>query len=349
MYLASLAGEGEEEQGLSLSLSSWIGHNNRRAYTGPQMDNDFQQHSPGISHHYQDQGESRECFNQSPLSYKGKRRQHKRQPHHHRHQSTSRLSKSHNPSASSSPSSSSPFPASNHRRLRLKSHTSNGLYDKQTPRGQHHCQPMVSLESRPAIHPTAPSLTLAFTPDPVPEPEPKQKQPKQAWQEGQRRHEPTVKPTAAASLTGFASVHRHHSSFPTPPPPFARPLPPLFSWSACSVSTSSSQTSPLVHLSFLATPPPPVSSSSSPSFSFSSRSTPLPASSSPHLTTVTMSRSSRNPPPASSSTTRQNEYFVPRDGIDREVISADICRYLGNDALVRPGHYEVHPAAMLLM
>lgn len=41
------------------------------------------------------------------------------------------------------------------------------------------------------------------------------------------------------------------------------------------------------------------------------------------------------------STSRQNEYFVSRDGIDREVISADICRYLGNDALVRPGHYEV--------
>ncbi|KAG6129298.1 hypothetical protein E4U22_008497 [Claviceps purpurea] len=39
-------------------------------------------------------------------------------------------------------------------------------------------------------------------------------------------------------------------------------------------------------------------------------------------------------------TGRQNEYFVDRDGIDREVISADICRYLGNDALVRPGHYE---------
>ncbi|KAI1361216.1 hypothetical protein F5Y08DRAFT_330982 [Xylaria arbuscula] len=38
--------------------------------------------------------------------------------------------------------------------------------------------------------------------------------------------------------------------------------------------------------------------------------------------------------------TRQNEYFVPRDGIDREVITADICRYLGNDALVRPGNYE---------
>ncbi|CAK7218073.1 hypothetical protein SEUCBS140593_003419 [Sporothrix eucalyptigena] len=41
--------------------------------------------------------------------------------------------------------------------------------------------------------------------------------------------------------------------------------------------------------------------------------------------------------PSSNNTPRQNEYFVPRDGIDREVITADICRYLGNDALVRPG------------
>ncbi|KAI1820087.1 hypothetical protein F4861DRAFT_533969 [Xylaria intraflava] len=52
----------------------------------------------------------------------------------------------------------------------------------------------------------------------------------------------------------------------------------------------------------------------------------------------------RRPPPPGSSVlppqTRQNEYFVPRDGIDREVITADICRYLGNDALVRPGTYE---------
>lgn len=38
-----------------------------------------------------------------------------------------------------------------------------------------------------------------------------------------------------------------------------------------------------------------------------------------------------------SSQPRQNVYFVPRDGIDREVITADICRYLGKDALVRPG------------
>ncbi|KAH6688901.1 hypothetical protein F5X68DRAFT_189672 [Plectosphaerella plurivora] len=49
-----------------------------------------------------------------------------------------------------------------------------------------------------------------------------------------------------------------------------------------------------------------------------------------------------NPPPsgAGGGAGRSNEYFVPRDGIDREVITADICRYLGNDALVRPGHYE---------
>lgn len=46
------------------------------------------------------------------------------------------------------------------------------------------------------------------------------------------------------------------------------------------------------------------------------------------------------PPPATPQSTRNNEYFLPRDGIDREVITADICRYLGNDALVRPGHLE---------
>jgi hypothetical protein len=59
-----------------------------------------------------------------------------------------------------------------------------------------------------------------------------------------------------------------------------------------------------------------------------------------------MSRQPRNQGAAAAGTaaTRQNEYFVPRDGIDREVISADICRYLGNDALVRPGHYEVRIA-----
>jgi hypothetical protein len=43
---------------------------------------------------------------------------------------------------------------------------------------------------------------------------------------------------------------------------------------------------------------------------------------------------------AQAASVRTNEYFVPKDGIDREVITADICRYLGNDALVRPGNYE---------
>jgi hypothetical protein len=39
---------------------------------------------------------------------------------------------------------------------------------------------------------------------------------------------------------------------------------------------------------------------------------------------------------------RPNEYFLPKGGIDREVITADIWRYLGNDALLRPGNYEVY-------
>lgn len=36
--------------------------------------------------------------------------------------------------------------------------------------------------------------------------------------------------------------------------------------------------------------------------------------------------------------TRSNQWFVLGDGIAREVITADIQRYLGPDALVRPGH-----------
>jgi hypothetical protein len=51
-------------------------------------------------------------------------------------------------------------------------------------------------------------------------------------------------------------------------------------------------------------------------------------------------RSSQQAPAIPPASARQNEYFVPRDGIDREVITSDICRYLGNDALVRPGTYE---------
>jgi hypothetical protein len=37
---------------------------------------------------------------------------------------------------------------------------------------------------------------------------------------------------------------------------------------------------------------------------------------------------------------RHNEYFLEREGISREVIQADICRYLGNDALVRTGTHQ---------
>ena len=32
-----------------------------------------------------------------------------------------------------------------------------------------------------------------------------------------------------------------------------------------------------------------------------------------------------------------HEWFVPGDGIDRDVISANIQKYLGNDATSRPG------------
>ncbi len=34
--------------------------------------------------------------------------------------------------------------------------------------------------------------------------------------------------------------------------------------------------------------------------------------------------------------TKYNDYFVPGTGLDREVIQHEICRYLGNDATVRP-------------
>lgn len=35
------------------------------------------------------------------------------------------------------------------------------------------------------------------------------------------------------------------------------------------------------------------------------------------------------------------QWFVSGEGIDRHVISADIQRYLGNDATVRPGDNQV--------
>lgn len=42
-----------------------------------------------------------------------------------------------------------------------------------------------------------------------------------------------------------------------------------------------------------------------------------------------------------------NDYFLPGDGIDREVIQSEICRYLGNDATCKPGmNREVRPSSL---
>jgi hypothetical protein len=38
---------------------------------------------------------------------------------------------------------------------------------------------------------------------------------------------------------------------------------------------------------------------------------------------------------------QRNEYFVPRDGIDVDVITADLTLYLGNDVLLRTGSFQV--------
>lgn len=51
---------------------------------------------------------------------------------------------------------------------------------------------------------------------------------------------------------------------------------------------------------------------------------------------------------------RQSQFFISGEGIDREVITTDICRYLGNDALVKPGIHKVchlmksHPYAFVI-
>lgn len=49
------------------------------------------------------------------------------------------------------------------------------------------------------------------------------------------------------------------------------------------------------------------------------------------------SRSQPQPAPVA----RTGQFVIDAEGIDREVITADICRYLGNDALVKPGDVEV--------
>jgi hypothetical protein len=45
---------------------------------------------------------------------------------------------------------------------------------------------------------------------------------------------------------------------------------------------------------------------------------------------------------------QSEEYFLPGQGIDRDVLTAEIVRYLGNDAIVRPGICEVSSSASCL-
>ncbi|RSM04417.1 hypothetical protein CDV31_010052 [Fusarium ambrosium] len=150
-------------------------------------------------------------------------------------------------------------------------------------------------------------------------------------------------PSTSTSTTPTPTAHHRHSPFlPPPPPPQGLPSVPS-SLSACSPSqqqpTSSPVSSPVLVPAFSSSSSSSSTSTSVPSSS-SRRQTPHSVDSPISSPQITMSRASRNQHPATGAGGRQNEYFVPRDGIDREVISADICRYLGNDALVRPGHYE---------
>jgi hypothetical protein len=52
-----------------------------------------------------------------------------------------------------------------------------------------------------------------------------------------------------------------------------------------------------------------------------------------------VARTKRKPP--TQSAPRQSTFFINGGGIDREVITTDICRYMGNDALVKPGTHQV--------
>ncbi|KAG5773813.1 hypothetical protein H9Q72_000540 [Fusarium xylarioides] len=145
---------------------------------------------------------------------------------------------------------------------------------------------------------------------------------------------PLPQPIDSADPQDTPTAHHRHSPF-LPPHPHL----PASSLSACSTLSALSTSSPSSPISgSISSSPALLSTFSSISSSSSSHLTSSSAISSPHINN--MSRSARNAAPTTSGTGRQNEYFVPRDGIDREVISADICRYLGNDALVRPGHYE---------
>ena len=48
---------------------------------------------------------------------------------------------------------------------------------------------------------------------------------------------------------------------------------------------------------------------------------------------------------SSSSRAPNNQFFVDGEGIHREVMQREICKYLGPDALSKPGDYNVRPFA----
>ncbi|KAK2807616.1 hypothetical protein FQN51_000053 [Onygenales sp. PD_10] len=58
-------------------------------------------------------------------------------------------------------------------------------------------------------------------------------------------------------------------------------------------------------------------------------------------------RPPRNEDPSRRPAERQNDYFIDGTGISREVIQADICRYLGPGALVKPGVVQGRPGYYL--
>ncbi|KAG8162838.1 hypothetical protein KVR01_007316 [Diaporthe batatas] len=45
---------------------------------------------------------------------------------------------------------------------------------------------------------------------------------------------------------------------------------------------------------------------------------------------------------------RQNEYFIPHDGINGDILAAELPFYLGNDASQRPGAYEDEQTGRLI-
>ncbi|POS77411.1 transcription factor RfeG [Diaporthe helianthi] len=51
---------------------------------------------------------------------------------------------------------------------------------------------------------------------------------------------------------------------------------------------------------------------------------------------------------AKSGLIRQNDYFIPREGIDSEVLAAELPLYLGNDVSLRRGTYKDEETGLLI-